>query len=160
MERKRLISMIIPAAIGVLFLFMISPYGLLPLFAINRDIATYDEISDSEVVKRTSDLPEVKVFVEHYPNATIYVERVDDFAVGYHVRECEVKHEQCIDDPSRLERYNELRVRLDDNGYPTSSVLWCVHDINGELKTYKFENNIITKDNIMQSLNRDVCIFW
>ncbi|MGI0012994.1 MAG: hypothetical protein ACREBU_06080 [Nitrososphaera sp.] len=162
MERKKLLThIILPAAIGGGFIFMVSEPGVMLLFALSaRHIPSYEEISDPELIDRTQDLPEVKAFLAHYPNSTVYVQRVDDFAVNYLVRECDVKSEPCDQSLVQGDRYNELKVRLDDNGYPTSSVLWCVHMINGERKAYKIEDNIITRDNIVQSFNRDICLFW
>jgi hypothetical protein len=160
MERKKLLThIILPAAIGGLFLFFISEPGVTLLFALSTRDSPSD-ISDPELINRTKDLSEVKAFLTHYPNATTYVDPLDDFSVVYNIRECQVKNQRCIEYPSTLERYNELRVRLDSNGNPLSSELICNHDFNGEQKTIKIRNDFFRKDAVIEFLDKDVCIFW
>jgi hypothetical protein len=79
MERKKLLThIILPAAIGGLFLFFISEPGVTLLFALSTRDSPSD-ISDPELINRTKDLSEVKAFLTHYPNATTILDTVLDF---------------------------------------------------------------------------------
>ncbi len=87
----------------------------------------------------------------------IYVMRADGFYVGYQVTECEFKGQPCIDDPSTTEPYVSLKVRLDDNGYPASIVLWCV-DGKGNARFDKIDNEFFTwKNRVIEFLDKDMC---
>lgn len=130
------------------------------LFALsnNRDIPSHEEISDPMLINRTKGLPEVKAFLEHYPYPMIYVDRFDDFRVVYQVRECEFNNQPCLDYPSTIEPYIALKVRLDVNGYPVSTVLWCV-DGKGNAHFDKIENDFFWKNKIIEFLDKDMCMF-
>lgn len=160
MERKKLLThIILPAIFSGAFLFIISPYGVTLLFALsnNRNIPSYEEISDPELINRTKDLAEVKAFLAHYPDPDIYVDRVDHFAVGYSVTKCKIEGQPCVEHPPTIEPYVALKVRLDDDGFPASTVLWCV-DGMGNAHLDKIENNIIWKNKIIESLDKDMCM--
>lgn len=161
MERKKVLThIVLPAFIGGAFLFMVSEPGVTMLFALsnNRDIPSYEEISDPVLINRTKDLPEVKAFLARHPDPRIHVDRSSGFAVSYSVMKCEFKKQPCDNNPSTVDPYIALKVRLDDNGYPESTVLWCV-DGKGNAHFDKIENDFFWKNKIIEFLDKDMCMF-
>lgn len=136
-------KIIIPLIIGATFLFIVSPPGVWLLFTISNataePIPTYEEIPDNVILNRTRDMPEVIAFMKEYPESYVIVDRASGFKVSYYMRECPRENEGCIDDPSVVEPYVALHVRLDSKGFPKSTYVYCVNDIDD----YKIEQDVL-----------------
>ncbi len=109
-----------------------------------------EDLPNSVIVNRTNDLQEVKAFLAKYPDASIIIKRGSDFEVDYYIAECTLKAEVCFDEPGKVEPHIGLEVRLDNEGYPTSSVLECSTD--------EFGRHTI-KNNIIETLDEEICQF-
>lgn len=147
-------KIIIPAVIGALFLFLISEPGVITLFyissAFQERIPTEEEVPTDLILNRTSALPEVKVFLDRYPNATVFPRGMDHFATIYQIRTADLTNET-LDYTAPYTEYLSLNVRLDSEGFPTSSVLWCTTQKYGQ---HKIEVN---GNNISEHLDNEIC---
>ena len=133
MRQRKLLIIIIPIVAIIA--------GLTLIYAFNAAwIRSWERDSDEVLINRTKDLPEVKAFLTKYQNPYVYVDRVDHFSVGYYVAKCELEGKGCTNDPSQIEPYIALRIRLNDNGYPQSAVLVCTPDSSNQ---FKIEENIV-----------------
>jgi len=111
------------------------------------DIPAYEELPDSIILDRTSELPEVKAFLARYSDPMIYVERAEGFSASYQIRQCELTGGPCVDNDSVVEPYIALHVILDTGGFPESSYIYCVNDSGGH----------IIKDNLVGYLQNKSC---
>lgn len=82
-----------------------------------------DNVSESELIARTSDLPEVIAFLEKYENPRTYIDTDFHIAVIYAITECELTGQSCEGSQSNV-AYLDVRINL-DTGYPERSIFWC-----------------------------------
>jgi hypothetical protein len=85
-----------------------------------------DNMPESELIARTSDLPEVKAFLEKYEKARTYIDTDFHIAIIYAITECELTGQSC-NGSQPYGAYLDVRTSL-DTGYPDHSIFWC----NGE----------------------------
>jgi hypothetical protein len=89
-----------------------------------------DNVPENELLNRTKDLPEVKAYLQKYPNAKPYVNT--DFHVGvtYDILECELAEQDC---GSRETAATYLDIVFNsDTGYPMHSIFWCHAETGGK----------------------------
>jgi len=133
MRQRKLLIIIIPIVAIIAGLALIYAFNAARIQSRERD-------SDEVLINRTKDLPEVKAFLTKYQNPYVYVDRVDHFAVAYQVRKCDLEGNGCNNDTSQVDPYIALKIRLNDNGYPQSAVLWCTPD---SVNQFKIEEKIV-----------------
>lgn len=123
MVRKILIIVIPMAAVaGILFVL-----AGIPVLGFQYTFWKIDGVLDSaaegELIARTGELPDVKIFLEKYENPRTYIDTDFQLAVVYAITECELTGQDC-DDSRTNGAYLEVRFNL-DTGFPEHSRLWC-----------------------------------
>jgi hypothetical protein len=82
-----------------------------------------DNVTESELIERTKDLPEVKAFLAEYENGTTYIDTDYHIGVVYSITECELTGKSCsVARPYAA--YLHIRISL-DTGYPEYSRFAC-----------------------------------
>lgn len=82
-----------------------------------------DSVSESELIARTLDLPEVRAFTEKYENARTYIDRDFHVAVVYAITKWEWTGQSC-EGSQPAAAYLDIRFDL-DTGFPEHSIFWC-----------------------------------
>jgi hypothetical protein len=111
------------------------------------DPSFVDFSQDAKIIERTKDLDEVKAFLAKYQNPYVFLDRDFHFQVWYQVRQFDLTGKPW-NDSSFVEPYVALVIRLDSDGYPTSSFIWCTPDSHTQ---YKIE------DDVLKYLKEDGC---
>ena len=121
MVRKLIIIILIPIVVVAGFMFWIVGKPVLgmqyPFWKIHQVL---DSVSESELIARTADLPEVKAFLEKYENPRTLIDT--DFHVAVLYAKCEMIGQHCQAGPYMA--YLDVRIDL-DTGYPERSIFWC-----------------------------------
>jgi hypothetical protein len=151
---RLIFKIIIPAVIGGLFLFFISEPGVITLWtissALRQPIPTEEEVSTALILNRTNALPEVKIFLSRYPDATVIPRGFEHFANEYSVRTADLTNET-LDHTYPYVGWLRLSVGLDSDGHPTKSALWCTNKMHGQNKID------VNGNNIAEYLDSEIC---
>jgi hypothetical protein len=122
--RKFAIIILVPIfVVGGFLLWIVGVPVLAMQYTFWRINQVLDSVPENELIARTADLPEVKVFLEKYENPRTYIDRDFHVAVIYAITECELTGQDCDDSQSNA-AYLDTRFSL-DTGLPEHSIFWC-----------------------------------
>ena len=124
MVRKLVIIILIPlGVVAGLTLWIVGVPVLGMQYTFWKIDRVLDGVSESGLIARTADLPEVKAFLAKYENPRTYIDTDFHVAVVYAITECELTGQSC--EGSRpFAAYLDVRIDL-DTGYPERSIFWC-----------------------------------
>jgi hypothetical protein len=121
---RKLIVILIPMTIVAGFMFWIVGVPVLGMqYTFWRIGQVMDSVQESELMRRTADLREVKAFLEKYENPRTFIDTDFHVAVVYGALECELTGRPC-EGSQPFAAYLDVRIDL-DTGYPERSIFWC-----------------------------------
>lgn len=124
MVRKLVFIILIPVvAIAGFMLWIVGVPVMGMQYTFWRINQVLESVPESELIARTTDLPEVKTFLEKYENPRTFIDRDFHIAVVYGILECEWTGQPC-EGSQPFAAYLDVRIDL-DTGYPERSIFWC-----------------------------------
>jgi hypothetical protein len=142
-----LIGIIVPAIAAATYLFFMSPGGAVFMSSVStparESIPSEDEVPTPVIVERTNALPEVRVFLNKYPQADVIPRGLEQFSNEYYMtKERLTGVAPTYNQTYFMQPQVSLRVYLDTEGYPMSSELRCTTDRHGQFRADVNGDNI------------------